>query len=122
MPRSTLAVRVLSLAVAALPALAESGEQPSAPESEGPSDPFRLDTWTIDSAQLLLVPLRARTVILLETKGGCCSTRRSGRRTRSCDPADQVAGSRGRDALDVRRLWWRHSPDLHCRYPVRRRG
>src|SRR4051812_6028916 len=54
MPRSTLAVSVLALA--ALPVLAQSAEQPSAPESEGPSDPFRLDTWTIDSAQLLLVP------------------------------------------------------------------
>src|SRR3954468_17399997 len=56
MPRSTLAVRALALAVAALPALADSSEQPSVRESEGPSDPFRLDTWTIDSAQLLLVP------------------------------------------------------------------
>src|SRR3954463_1808695 len=54
MARSTLAVSVLALA--ALPALTQSAEQPSAPESEGPSDPFRLDAWTIDSAQLLLVP------------------------------------------------------------------
>jgi hypothetical protein len=57
MPRSALCFApVLALGFVSLPALAQGARERTVLEDEAPSDPVLLDNWTIDSAQLLLVP------------------------------------------------------------------